>query len=404
MPDLLNLKRPSTPEILANLVRGAGRLGWQLKLTGSDAMPLTRFPSPRPILPVSTMRLNKIVQHAVGDMTVTVQAGISLEALQRQLAWRNQWLPIDPPGLGITGPGVSRGPGTRTLGGLIASNSLGPLRMSLAGGDWRRLILGVRWVDAAGTLLKGGGQTVKNVAGYSTPRMLIGSAGTLGVIAEVTLRTFARPADEQCVIFVCRTPEEAEALLAAILTAPSTPDYLQLVGSHTWKGNPLGLPAPGESPNRAGEGLVLVAGFLGRPETCAAQCEIVRNLPPARSLDAIAQSVAPAGRLRLWMTTEPVPEDGASFRLHVASSDVAGILSRLQRDTPTLWALSEAGSGIIRGVLPLNQAPAVLNALAKSHGRNLLITRGSFLPLSPDPLSQRLKAALDPQDVFGQFP
>src|SRR5206468_221608 len=118
-------------------------------------------------------------------------------------------------------------------------------------------ILGMTWIDAHGTVIKGGGQTMKNVAGYSSPRLMIGSCGSLGAIAEVTLRTFARPEDERCLLFFCPNATQAEALLAAILLSPTTPAYVQVIGGHTFAANPLQLP----SPTADGSGLVVVAGF-----------------------------------------------------------------------------------------------------------------------------------------------
>jgi len=393
MPDPLPIKRPATPDEMAAAVSAAGASGAQVRAAGGDSLPLTRFAPARPVQFLSTLRLNQILWHAADDMTVCVQAGLSLEALQRQLAWRDQWLPVDPPVIALAG----RTPGGRTIGGLIASNSLGPLRFGLAGGDWRRLILGIRWIDAAGALIKGGGQTVKNVAGYSSPRMLIGSAGSLGIIAEVTLRTFARPADEQALVFFCPDAGHAEELLAAILASPAAPAYLQLIGTRTFAGNPLQLPVPDHG------GPILFAGFLGRPEACAAQLEILRSLPAARTAEAIAQTAAQAGRLRLWMTTEPAlpqsPEaGGVGFRLHVPSAHTAGLLASLEAQTPGSWLVAEA-QGVIRGTLPAPGAAALLSQLAP--GSPLLITQGSAPLTPPDPLSARLKLALDPQGIFG---
>src|SRR4051794_3508156 len=97
MPDPLSLKRPTSTEDLAAAVRTAGDAGAQVQLIGSNSLPLTHLASDRPVQPFSTLRLNKILHHAVSDMTITVQAGITLEALQRHLAWQNQWLPVDPP-------------------------------------------------------------------------------------------------------------------------------------------------------------------------------------------------------------------------------------------------------------------------------------------------------------------
>jgi glycolate oxidase FAD binding subunit len=397
MPAPVPIQRPTTPEDLATAVRAAAQAGAQVKIEGTNSLPLTRFDAARPLQPLSTIRMNKLLHHAVEDMTVCVHAGITLEALQRQLAWRNQWLPVDPPV--IASPG--RSPGTRTLGGLIASNSLGPLRFALESGDWRRLILGIRWIDANGELIKGGGQTVKNVAGYSSPRMLIGSAGSLGIIAEVTLRTFARPPDEQSLFFFTSSAAQAEELLAAVYTAPTTPAYIEMIAPRTFVGNPLQLPAAADA------GPVLVVGFIGRPEVCSAQIRILRDLPAAKELESIAQTAPQSGRLRLWLTSEPpidaAANDAVGIRLHVSSSQVAHLLCVLEAQAPGSWLVAE-GQGILRGTLRTpNRSPlALLKELAPD--APLLVTQGPAPDPNSDPLATRLKNTLDPQNTFGQSP
>jgi len=392
-------KRPASADDLASLIAHAHSENSQIQLTGSASLPLTHYDPSRPLQPVSTLRLNKVLEHAVADMTVIAHAGITLEALQRQLAWQNQWLPIDPPALS------GRGPGQRTLGGLIATNSLGPLRFGC--GDFRLLILGMKWIDGSGTLIKAGGRTVKNVAGYASHRLMIGACGTLGALAEVTLRTFARPVDERCALFFCDTAARAESLIAQVFTAPVSPAYIQIIGREGFKKNPLQLPT---------SRMIVVVGFLDRPDICASQIDLVRALPEARALESISQTAAQAGRLRLWMTsepstTEPAPPHGSiAFRLHALSSQSASLIEALealaQKIGGTIWLVSEAGSGIIRGT---NSTPNLhiflreLQSLSAAHQSSLLITHSTFpLPAPrPDDFFRRLKSQLDPQNTLG---
>ncbi|MCL2646721.1 MAG: FAD-binding oxidoreductase, partial [Phycisphaerales bacterium] len=371
-------KRPSSSQELAELIRDAAVTHTQIQLTGSSALPLTRFDPDRPLQQISTLRMNRILEHAPDDMTVIVQAGITLEALQQQLAWRNQWLPIDPPSY------RNIPPARRTVGGLIATNSLGPLRFGGCVCDWRLLIMGMQWVDAAGTLIKGGGRTVKNVAGYSTPRLMIGACGTLGAITEIALRTFARPADEQAVIFFCDSPQRAEALLAEALVASLSPAYMEAVAANTFSANPLQLPAPKR-------GIILVVGFLDRPQSCRDQIEALRALPAAKDVDAISQSAAQSGRLRNWLTSEPQLTEpaGLAFRIHTLSSQVTSILSHLSSPTGrNIFAVSEAATGMIRTVLNTSAAGAILRDLfAQFPNMTAVVTQGSLPPPPPTPPS-----------------
>jgi glycolate oxidase FAD binding subunit len=387
-------KRPATVDELSTHIQAAHGARARVRVEGSASMPVVQFDDGRPVHSLSTLRLNKIIDHAVADMTVTVQAGITLEVLQRHLAWQNQWLPVDPPAVG------GRLPGQRTIGGLIATNSLGPLRMGV--GDWRLLVLGMKWVDATGAVLTSGGRTVKNVAGYAVHRLLIGSGGALGAIAEVTLRTFARPADERCVVFFCPGPAQAEALVAAVLVSPVTPAYVQLVGARTFASNPLQLPAP---VGKGGAGMVAVVGFLGRPEVCAAQVEAVRALADAGAgVDAIAQTAAQAGRLRLWMTTEPALPDvgGIGFRMAVRSSQAAETLAALEGlEGPGVWAAGEAAAGVIRGSVHGPGAAGGVARAAERAGATWVATQGDGPRVQANEITRRLKAALDPQGVWG---
>ena len=156
--------------------------------------------------------------------------------------------------------------------------------------------------------------------------------------------------------------------------------------------------------------MVLIAGFLGRPQTCRAQVELVRQLPAAQAVEAIEQTAAQAGRLRLWMTSEPaLPEDsGIAFRLHAASSQVARLVVQLESaGGGGAWIVSEAGSGVIRAAISGEPARALAMELAKSHGGNFVLTRapgGNFLPAGRHPLVERLKEALDSQGIFGKMP
>jgi FAD/FMN-containing dehydrogenase len=388
--------RPKSVEELAGAIANAAQAGTQVRVTGSGSMPLSRFEEGggRLVQDISMLRLNKIVEHAVADMTVTVGAGITLEALQRELAWRNQWLPVDAPAV-CEGP---RRPGGRTIGGMIATNSLGPLREMEAGtNDWRRLVLGMTWIDGGGRVVKGGGRTMKNAAGYQTQRMMIGACGTLGAIAEVTLRTAARPEEEGAVTFYCDAAAQAAALVAAVRLAPVTPAYVQACAGATFGANPLGLPAGG--------GVVVTVGFLDRRaggEGWRAQVERVRELREAEGIESISHGAAQAGRLRLWMASEPAAEaKQVGFRVHCMSSEVCGLVERLGQSEGS-WVVAEAGAGVVRGVAG---AEFFARILKEARGADVVLTQGApgGETARGGAIFAAVKAALDPRGVFGKL-
>lgn len=124
---------------------------------------------------LSTRRLAKLREHAWQDLTCTVEAGCAWSAMQAALAERGQMVALDP-----------LWPERATVGGIIATNDSGALRVKFGG--LRDLIIGMTIVLPDGTVAKSGGKVVKNVAGYDLHKLMTGSFGTLGVITEVNFR------------------------------------------------------------------------------------------------------------------------------------------------------------------------------------------------------------------------
>jgi len=164
---------------------------------------------------LSTCHLNQMVDHAVGDLTVTVQAGITLTQLQEQLRRSNQFLPLDP-----------ADPETATLGGIVATADAGSWRERYGG--VRDLLIGISFVRADGEIAKAGGRVVKNVAGYDLMKLLTGSYGTLGLITQLTFRTYPLPAASATLVLTGDTDaitQVAQTLRNSTLT-PTRADLL----------------------------------------------------------------------------------------------------------------------------------------------------------------------------------
>ena len=179
--------------------------------------------------------LNRVLEHRPEDMTVTVQAGLTLAALQQSLARHNQWLPVDPPHAGRL-----------SLREIIDRNPSGPRRFGL--GTVRDYVIGIRVVLADGTVINSGGKVVKNVAGYDLAKLFIGGHGSLGVVVEVTFKLRPLPESERFVSARCETPGRAGEILETLAASELTPAVLDL---HRLS---------------AGEASFLVAGFAGSRE------------------------------------------------------------------------------------------------------------------------------------------
>jgi len=126
-----------------------------------------------------------IVSYEPTELVVTARCGTRLSDLEKILREENQFLPFEPPHFG---PGA-------TVGGCVAAGLAGP-RRATAGGV-RDFVLGTKLVDGRGRVLQFGGAVMKNVAGYDVSRLLAGSLGTLGVIAEASLKVLPRPPSER---------------------------------------------------------------------------------------------------------------------------------------------------------------------------------------------------------------
>ena len=154
-------------ERLATVIRGGGtKLTWGRQPASVD-------------LVISTTRLTRLIAHRHGDLTATVQAGMTLRDLNVALRAERQWLPVDSAF------------DEATIGGIVATNDSGPARHR--NGTPRDLVIGITLALTDGRLVKAGGTVVKNVAGYDLGKLVSGSHGTLAGIVDVTFKLVPVP-------------------------------------------------------------------------------------------------------------------------------------------------------------------------------------------------------------------
>ena len=178
---------PSTVETLAEIVICSHQEKYRLIPCGNGSKLDWGGLTKNIQLVVSTQKCDRIIEHAVGDLTVTVEAGIKLADLQARLQQTNQFLPIDP----AFGEQA-------TIGGILATADTGSWRERYGG--IRDMVLGLSFIRGDGKIAKAGGRVVKNVAGYDLMKLFTGSYGTLGIITQVTLRTYPLPEASQTAI------------------------------------------------------------------------------------------------------------------------------------------------------------------------------------------------------------
>jgi len=166
-------------------------------------------------LAVSTQHLNQIIDHAVGDMTLTAAAGLKLADLKPQLAQQQQCLAIDP-----------AYPDRATLGGIVSTADTGSLRQRY--NSVRDMLIGISFVRYDGKLAKAGGRVVKNVAGYDLMKLMTGAYGSLGIISQVTFRLYPIP-DASKTVIVAGAVNHIEKFAADLRQSSLTPIALDIL-------------------------------------------------------------------------------------------------------------------------------------------------------------------------------
>ena len=194
---------PPTEKQLAEALRLANESKLAVIPRGGGTKLCWGNPPSRGEIILSTSRLNKIIEHAWADLTVTVEAGCTIQTLQQTLAKHGQRLAID-----------TLWPEHATVGGILSTNDSGALRLRF--GALRDLIIGVTIALPDGTLASSGGKVVKNVAGYDLPKLVTGALGTLGVITRGVFRLHPLPRSTRSFSVSTANPEEAQKLVLAI--------------------------------------------------------------------------------------------------------------------------------------------------------------------------------------------
>ena len=162
---------------------------------------------------LSSSRMDSVLHYDAGDLTIGVEAGVKVAALQRTLAEHDQFLPIHP-----TDP-------DQTVGGLLATALQGPMQHWAAVRDF---CIGISFVTGDGKQAKAGGRVVKNVAGYDLMKLLIGSHGSLGVITSANFRVYPRPKQTRTFVMRFERCDEALAMRDHIVRSPLAPLCLEI--------------------------------------------------------------------------------------------------------------------------------------------------------------------------------
>lgn len=205
---------PETVEEISAVLRACAEHGLAVVPVGGGTKLHWSGPPERCDVLLDTCCLNQVVEHAVGDLVVRAQAGVTMDALAAALAAEGQELALDVP--------FTEG---ATVGGTLATATCGPRAFRY--GTARDLLIGITVVLADGTVARSGGKVVKNVAGYDLGKLFTGSYGTLGVIAEATFRLHPLPAERAWIVAEV-APERVQAVAAELAAAQAEPSAVEL--------------------------------------------------------------------------------------------------------------------------------------------------------------------------------
>ena len=337
---------------------------------------------------LSTRALSGITLYRPKELVISARAGTPLADIEAALAAEGQMLIAEPPTAAIWGGGA------QTLGGVVAANLSGPRRIT--GGAMRDHVLGVRFVNGQGEVLRSGGRVLKNVTGLDLCKLLSGSHGTLGVLTEITLKVLPRP--ESAATLVIRVADVAAGVraLSAALGSPYGVSGAAVV--------PMG--AAGEDPADTIACLRIedFSSFVAyRVERLRADLSVfgehrVADAEETRALWAAIRDGVP-------LAAQP---DEALWRVSVKPTDGPRVLAALRE--AGLRGTLDWGGGLVCLAGPATEAAHAAVMAAAAPGTFTLLRAPDALraavPVIPDEaaplaaLSRRVKAALDPKGIL----
>jgi glycolate oxidase FAD binding subunit len=358
---------PSIAEELKSVITRAYSNGWGVLPCGSGTKLGWGGMSKGVDLVVSTERLNRVVEHAVGDLTVTVEAGVKFADLQEILLKTGQFLPLEP-----------AYPQEATIGGIVATADSGSWRQRYGG--VRDMLLGISFVRSDGQIAKAGGRVVKNVAGYDLMKLFTGSYGTLGILTEVTLRVY--PVQEAAATVVLTGEKEAIASATKTLLASAlTPTAVDLLSTKLV--TQLGL----------GQGMGLMVRFQSVTDSVKEQSS--RLLEVGQQLGLQGTLYTDANEANLWQSLQEqiwtAPHQPA-ITCKIGVLPTAAVTTLTQLDTLT----SSTGLGFIHagsGLGRLRLDPAAVTPETILEMRRHCQAQSGFLTVLEAPIS--LKQQLD---------
>jgi glycolate oxidase FAD binding subunit len=349
---------PANEQQLAAVLRLANDGGLAVIPRGGGTKLSWGNPPVRADIILSTARLDKIIEHAWADLTVSVEAGCSIQKLQSALAQHGQRLALDP-----------LWPEQATIGGVLSTNDSGSLRLRF--GSLRDLIIGVTLALPDGTIASSGGKVVKNVAGYDLPKLITGALGTLAVITRAVFRVHPLPRNSKTLSISGCSLEEMQRFILAVQDSKLA--HTSLRARIAQDAEP-----------------VLDILFEGTEAGIAAQGAQLRELArPATATDAPSAVWAASQELCDSASSAPV----AVAKIATLPASIARTIETVQRaatSRKTHWKLTMQATGI--GWMHLDATPENLHAVLSDLRFELEASGGSLAAFHHPPDMPHLDA------------
>ncbi|HUJ30024.1 MAG TPA: FAD-binding oxidoreductase [Candidatus Acidoferrum sp.] len=344
--------RPGSSEQVAEIVKRASVERLAIVPVGARTKLAIGLPPRQYDIALDLTRLNRIIAYDPDDLTLSVEAGVTLRELAKVLAEHRQLLPLAVPFFDRA-----------TVGGTIASGVDSPLRQYY--GTARDYVRGIEFVTGEGTPAKSGGRVVKNVTGYDLHKLMIGALGTLGVITKINFRTFPSPFETRAFVANFDTAERALAMRALVARSPVTPITMEIFSPGTadllYSAPPAQIErhaiAPGLISNDSWSLTSGVAGTAQTLDRCEAEFRQMASQTGALGTTVLGPDQIPGvfGRKREFIPIALASSSAATIlkvsvlpsRMKDALAEIAGAA----RNNSLRWAAMARGVGIIYAAL-----------------------------------------------------
>ena len=400
---ITEIRRPQDQPELLQAVQTCYEQGLAMYPLGGETALAFGIPARDQGVGISLSEINQIIDFPARDLTVTVEAGLSLASLQTTLAAEGLCLPLHVPDAGQA-----------TVGGMVATNANGPARYGF--GTVRDYVIGIHAVDGTATAFQGGGRVVKNVAGYDFCKLLTGSLGSLAIINQLTFKL--RPTPEKWVSLVCQVPdwETAESCLAELVHSAVTPTAVELLTG------PTELDVIAEVQG-SGVATLVVCCSGTEVEVGWMQQQLMQEW---QSQGLRGPALSEREHEALWQHLVQFPVAGSSalsLQASMIPSGVVEFIRELQQLDPQAMIQAHAGNGVVVAKMPEMPAAGLtevvvgkLQPLARRNQGNVLVLSAKEVSAlthrcvwggteMPFELMGRVKKRFDPKNLLnpGRF-